>query len=674
MSYQTKEIHLSDEMVHTKVNVLLVDDKLENLISLETLLKGENDTINYLLCRSGEAALKMAIKEEIALILLDVQMPEMDGYEVASLLKKNSKTNTIPIIFVTAIDRDTEEVIQGFESGAVDFLFKPLHPAITKAKVSAFVQIYLQNKELQRKNQLLKENQQVIEATHHLAGIGTWEWDLENDQLIFSENLARLFGFQESKPISGDLFFDTIHPADQTTFKSLLETARREEEYVWYDYRAVVKGKTLYIVGKFKTDRAEDQRPIKVKGYSQDMTSQRESLALLERVFNVSLNAICHLVAVRDEAGTLLDFEISKANQASSRILNRPAEELVRARFLKVLPQARKEGLFEALRQVVENKAVLNQEYGYQYQGDAQWLHLMAVKLEDGLVLSLSDISERKHAEQQLQRAHQELASAHESLQQLNNDLEERVRNRTQELMLAESELRETNAQLRRINADLDNFVYTASHDLKAPINNIEGLTLMVKKHLPTHDEKANRLIFMIEQSISRFKNVLKELTEIAKLENTKLQDVAEVSIKPLIEEARLTIKEQIEQTGARITEELTIPAIRFSRKNLRSIIYNLLSNAVKYRSPQRTPEIAVRTYQDEKGFLVLSVQDNGLGIKAEQIPKMFDIFKRLHSHEEGSGIGLYLVRKIVEDTGGKIEVESEHGVGTTIRILFKLE
>jgi signal transduction histidine kinase len=392
----------------------------------------------------------------------------------------------------------------------------------------------------------------------------------------------------------------------------------------------------------------------------------------LERVFNVSLNAICHLVALRNEAGTLLDFGISKANYATGRILNTPPEELVHSLFLKVFPQALETGLFEACKQVVESNAVLNQEYLYQHLGISRWLHLMAVKLEDGLVLSFSDISERKQAEKQLQRAHQELASAHEALLQLNNELEERVRNRTQELMLAETELREMNGQLRRINADLDNFVYTASHDLKAPINNIEGLMGMVKKHLPVNDEKVDRLIFMVEQSITRFKNVLKELTEIAKLENTKLQDVEKVEIRPLIEEARLTLKEQIEQTGTRITEDLTIPAIRFSRKNLRSIIYNLLSNAVKYRSSERDPEILVRTYQYDTGYTVLSVQDNGLGIKEEQIPKMFDIFKRLHSHEEGSGIGLYLVRKIVEDAGGKIEVESKYRVGTTMRILFK--
>lgn len=128
------------------VRVLLVDDREENLISLESLLSRENDTVEFIFAKSGEEALKAALKDELALILLDVQMPGMNGYEVAHYLRNTSKTRNIPIIFVTAIDPETSRMVEGFEAGAVDFLFKPLHPYITKAKVSAFVRFYIQKK------------------------------------------------------------------------------------------------------------------------------------------------------------------------------------------------------------------------------------------------------------------------------------------------------------------------------------------------------------------------------------------------------------------------------------------------------------------------------------------------------------------------------------------------
>ncbi|GAB3821022.1 hypothetical protein GCM10028895_22330 [Pontibacter rugosus] len=132
------------------VKVLLVDDKPENLISLESLLFSEGDNISYLFANSGEEALKIALREELALILLDVQMPDMNGYEVAQYLRNTSKTKDIPVIFVTAISEQSSHMVEGFEAGAVDFLFKPLHPYITRAKVAAFISFYVQKKSWRR--------------------------------------------------------------------------------------------------------------------------------------------------------------------------------------------------------------------------------------------------------------------------------------------------------------------------------------------------------------------------------------------------------------------------------------------------------------------------------------------------------------------------------------------
>jgi len=138
-------------------SVLLVDDREENLISLEEILAQENRVFHK--ARSGNEALKQVLKnEDLGLIMLDVQMPDMDGFEVAKLLKSNSKTRDISIIFVTAINKEDQYVLKGFEYGAVDYLQKPLDIGVTKAKVNVFERLYFYQRDLR---QALSETERI---------------------------------------------------------------------------------------------------------------------------------------------------------------------------------------------------------------------------------------------------------------------------------------------------------------------------------------------------------------------------------------------------------------------------------------------------------------------------------------------------------------------------------
>jgi len=127
--------------------VLVVDDRPENLLAVETVLKHMDAEI--VTARSGNEALALMLRHQFALALLDVQMPEMDGFEVASLMRSSEATRQIPVIFVTAISKDEEFVLGGYESGAVDYLFKPLNPDMLKAKVRVFLDLDRQKKELE---------------------------------------------------------------------------------------------------------------------------------------------------------------------------------------------------------------------------------------------------------------------------------------------------------------------------------------------------------------------------------------------------------------------------------------------------------------------------------------------------------------------------------------------
>jgi PleD family two-component response regulator len=137
-----------------KLNVLLVDDKEANLIALAALIN--RDDINILSTTNPNEALKIAWEHDVAIALVDVQMPDMDGFELVELLKKNPRTKNILVIFVTAISKESRYAVKGLNTGAVDYLYKPLDPFVTAAKVDSFVQLVKVQRELIEKNKELE--------------------------------------------------------------------------------------------------------------------------------------------------------------------------------------------------------------------------------------------------------------------------------------------------------------------------------------------------------------------------------------------------------------------------------------------------------------------------------------------------------------------------------------
>jgi signal transduction histidine kinase len=121
--------------------------------------------------------------------------------------------------------------------------------------------------------------------------------------------------------------------------------------------------------------------------------------------------------------------------------------------------------------------------------------------------------------------------------------------------------------------------------------------------------------------------------------------------------------------SGQLTVDATACPGVLLAPKHLRSVLYNLLSNAIKYAAPARPPRVQLRCHPGTSGGLVLEVQDNGLGLDGAQQAKLFGMFQRLHTHVEGSGIGLYMVKKIVTNAGGTITVLSQPGVGSTFTV-----
>ncbi|TCD03627.1 response regulator [Pedobacter psychroterrae] len=146
-----------------KINILIVDDRPENIIALEALL--QRDDVNIISTTNPNEALRLSWEMDIAIALVDVQMPEMDGFELVEILKSNPRTKDILVIFVTAISKETKYAVKGLNTGAVDYLYKPLDPFVTSAKVDSFIQFIRNQREIKQKNiQLENYQKELIKA------------------------------------------------------------------------------------------------------------------------------------------------------------------------------------------------------------------------------------------------------------------------------------------------------------------------------------------------------------------------------------------------------------------------------------------------------------------------------------------------------------------------------
>ncbi len=418
----------------------------------------------------------------------------------------------------------------------------------------------------------------------------------------------------------------------------------------------------------FRTQQQLQSLAQELEARVQDRTQQAQAAqaeaerqrARLVRLFMQSPAAICIL------DGPDLVYEL--VNPGYQQLF--PGRKLLGQPILRALPEIAGHAVYQTFRAVYDagvtqeeqsiliplarsDNGVLEDRY-FNYVQQARYDERGRI---DGVLVFAFEVTEQALARQQVQALNEKLAALNEELQASNE------------------ELGDSNRQLTRTNVDLDNFIYTASHDLKAPISNIEGLLAALREELPPEtgtDGQVGAILGRMHDSVERFKRTIGHLTDVSRLQKEHAPAHTAVDLAAVIEGVRLDLAPLLRETGARLAVDIAgCPQLLFPEKNLRSVIYNLLSNALKYRSPYRTPHIDLRCHVAH-GYAVLGMHDNGLGIAAAQQPKLFTMFQRFHDHVEGSGIGLYMVKKMVENAGGRIEVHSQEGTGTTFFIYLK--
>lgn len=179
--------------------ILIVDDRPENLLAMG--LHFEDEPCTIVKASSGNEALSKILVHEFAVVLLDVQMPGMDGFETAELMRSNKKTANIPIIFVTAISKEKQHLFKGYEAGAVDYIFKPLEPVILKSKVAVFLSLYNQKQRLQKTNARLHQAKKAVEKAN-LKFLEQQKIIMQEERLKVLLNMAGATAHELSQPLT----------------------------------------------------------------------------------------------------------------------------------------------------------------------------------------------------------------------------------------------------------------------------------------------------------------------------------------------------------------------------------------------------------------------------------------------------------------------------------------
>lgn len=322
-------------------------------------------------------------------------------------------------------------------------------------------------------------------------------------------------------------------------------------------------------------------------------------------------------------------------------------------------PASEKEYLeipFSELIEAKERKRVLEQRKSFEERGENYWMeyHIQvgkntkvieemafAEKDESGNIIriygTVQDITEKKQQQEELKKLNSELEAQTKILQLSNEELEK--------------------------------FAYVASHDLQEPLRMVSSfLTQLERKYKDQLDDKAKEYIYYAVDGSKRMKQIIMDLLDFSRV-GKNMDQKETVKMEEMIHEILLLQKNLIKETGAKVTMD-TLPNIENYRIPILQVFTNLINNALKYRKPNTKPEIHIG-YHQEKNQHIFSIKDNGIGIEKEYFDRIFNLFQRLHKREEfeGSGIGLAIVKKLLEKLNGKIWLESEVNQGTTFYI-----
>ena len=599
---------------------MIVDDKPGNISALEGLLA--TDDRSFIVAHSGKEALNLALARAIDLIILDAQMPQMDGFEVARILKSNAKTREIPIIFASAEKEEHASMMKGFEDGAIDYLFKPLDPEITKAKVSVLLKVQLQKKELIEKNELLEKSALLINNSADIIGIiDGVTLKIEDINQSFTAILG--YGPDEAKGTSLLFYLDA---SDRESLQKMRESGKetlsfetrihhKDRTTRWLDLHVVVKFNKWFVNARDITEIKQGER---IRNY----------LAAVVKQSNDS-------IYMHDREGMIISW-----NDGAERIYGYTEREALQMKIWNIIPEYLQPETREMVSRILTGgKVEFLETKRINKNGKLMDVLFSAAVIpepgsnDSSIVVTERDVTQKRIADEQIRA--------------LNATLQKNV------------------IQLEYARKELETFSYSVSHDLRAPLRALHGNAQVLEEDYADQlDEAARRYLGKIHANADRMDGLIRDLLAFSKIGKKEIQ------------KTQVPMSQQVSSIFAEICqthpvkpeiEILELPDAYGDHAMLNQVWTNLISNAVKFTSKKKDPRIEVGSNLLE-GAVEYYIKDNGAGFEMAYSSKLFGTFQRLHdaTEFEGTGIGLAIVQRIILKHGGTIRAEAEPEKGAT--------
>ena len=683
-------------MYEEPIKILIVDDEPKNLVVLETVL----DDPSYRLVRaeSAEQALLALIVDEFALLILDVRMPGMTGFELAQMIKERKKTSRIPIIFLTAYYNEDQHVLEGYGAGAVDYLHKPVNPPILRCKVAVFAELYRKSRQFQQVNgallaevtqrrqaeqqmrelnesleQRVKQRTEVLREREHFLQRMTdvspsiiVVFDLEEERCVFiSRSVAFVLGYsaEEISAMGDNVVPMLMHPGDLASFNTHLERVRllRDDETADFEHRLRDRAGDWRWFHNRDAAFARDAAGAvsQLIGTAIEITARKQAedkLRASEDRFRAALGAVSDIIWTNNAEGKMEgDQPVWAAFTGQSQ------GEYQGFGWSSAVHPEDAQPTIDAWNLAVAEDRPFSFEHRVR-RHDGQWrvCSVRAVPVLDAegrtreWVGVHTDITEHNAAQQELTR-HRE-------------NLERSVEERTAELAASTVALH-TSERL----AALGTLAAGLGHDIANLSLPIRMRLQMLEASCATDDNRKD--FAAVGKSLDHLSNLSAGMRLMAMDPERGEASTPAADLEAWCAETSPVLRAGLPR---HLHFECQAPrglGVSIPRHRLAQVVFNLVQNAGEAMADQPTGTVRVTAEAASSAaggpVVRIRVEDDGPGMSAELVARCFEPYFSTKGRAIATGMGLGMVRGIVESAGGAVSVCSAPGKGTTFTLIL---
>jgi PAS domain S-box-containing protein len=471
---------------------------------------------------------------------------------------------------------------------------------------------------LEEVNRALRKRLEHFENAAKGVSEGLWDWDVESNEFFASGTWKEMLGIPAREEIANDIWITLLHEEDRNRaiqyFQDFIEG--KVDNYN-QQYRLMHRnGEYRWILSKATATRGKNGVARRVSGSHTDISDKKHAERTERKYHNLFQNTLVAMGSMTSDLSCVLD-----ANEKFWAYLEIQRSERHNFRPFDVLSKKQRN---DFLHQIAENGSVENFEFQIKKEGNPdKWALINAVFYPDEDVIDfvLKDITQTK----------------------------------------------ENLIELQKVNFELDSFVYHASHDLRSPLRSILGLIDLY--NLEEDAKLREECIEKIGQSVKRLDDLVVELLSISR--NDRVNDPhSEINLMLEVNNSISSYYNATDTTNLEVSTQILQPVPFVSDPTrVRIILNNVISNAIKYRSFRKEKSTIDIFAEVNEDHALIRISDNGEGIEESKLPHIFDMFYRATERSEGSGLGLYIVKKVADKLNASIDVSSEELEGTTFTV-----